>query len=216
MTVSDDRQAALPRQFNLVGRIGVDKRRLNRLRSIHVSHRSDERRGRPYGRLWLVLTAAKEAPTLRFRPSPALLISLAALFFALGGTAFALSSKTVPQPRCATGAVRGIAVISPGFDLSSLPSSFTAAPDAFNYRWSCTGGNILIKKSSSTPGVDVEFAGNPSTVAVLSSAAPGAPYSGSVSRSSDGSFHVTMGGSNAGAPGPWQVQSSVPFVIVLL
>jgi len=45
------------------------------------------------------------------RPTPALVISLAALFFALGGTAFAVGSKSAPQARCQTGAVRGIAVV---------------------------------------------------------------------------------------------------------
>jgi hypothetical protein len=44
------------------------------------------------------------------KPSPTLIASLVALFFALGGTAFAVGAKvTAPQPRCATGAIRGIA-----------------------------------------------------------------------------------------------------------
>lgn len=150
------------------------------------------------------------------RPSPALLVSLLALFFALGGTAFALGSKITPQPRCATGAIRGIAVVGGKLDLSSLTSNFSDVPDAFTSRWSCTGGKVLIRKSSSSPGIDVQFVGNPASVAIVSSDASGVPYSGSVSRSSDGSFHVTMGGSNGGAPGPWQYQGNVPFTIVLL
>jgi hypothetical protein len=32
----------------------------------------------------------------------------------------------------------------------------------------------------------------------------------------DGSFRVTMGGSNSAAGGPWQSQIDVPFMIVLL
>lgn len=44
------------------------------------------------------------------RVSPALVISLVALFFALGGTAFAVGSKELSaQPRCAAGAIRGLA-----------------------------------------------------------------------------------------------------------
>ena len=151
------------------------------------------------------------------RPSPALLISLLALFFALGGTAFALGSKINPQPRCASGAIRGIAVVGSKVDLSSLTSSFAEVPDAFVSRWSCTGGKVLIRKSSSTPGIDIQFVGNPAAAAIVSSAASGVPYSGSVSRSSDGSFHVAMGGSNGGgAPGPWQFQIGVPFTVVLV
>ena len=42
------------------------------------------------------------------RPSPALFISLLALFFALGGTAFAIGQKSTPQARCQTGAIRAL------------------------------------------------------------------------------------------------------------
>ncbi len=153
------------------------------------------------------------------KPSPALFVSLVALFFALGGTAFAIGSKvTAAQPRCATGAIRGIAVVTGGSvqGPGNMLSTYSSDPGLFGYRWSCTGGKILVRKSSHTPGVDIQFVGNPSTVAVVSSDANGVPAGGSVSRLPDGSFHVTMGGSNAGAPGPWQFQNNVPFVIVLL
>jgi hypothetical protein len=151
------------------------------------------------------------------KPSPAILISLLALFFALGGTAFALGSKIAPQPRCAQGAIRGIAVVNGSrIDLSSLSSStYTSDPNVFDYRWSCTGGKIEVRRSSGTAGVDVKFDGNPSTIAVVSAASGGA-NAGSVSRQPDGSFRVIMGGSNSGVPGPWQAQWNVPFVIVLL
>jgi hypothetical protein len=152
------------------------------------------------------------------RPSPALIVSLLALFFALGGTAFAIGSKALsPQPRCATGAVRGIALITGAkTDLSSLTSTYTSASSLFGYRWSCTGRAILVRKDSRAQGVDVKFVGNPSTVAVVSSAADGTANGGSASRQPDGSFLVVMGGSTTTAPGPWQAQWNVPFVIVLL
>lgn len=66
------------------------------------------------------------------KPSPALLVSLVALFFALGGTAFAFGEKAAPH------------------------------------------------------------------------------------KGADGGWWVTMGGSNTGAPGPWQFQSNIPFTIVLM
>jgi len=155
------------------------------------------------------------------KPSPALVISLVALFFALGGTAFAVGSKALAsQPRCATGAVRGIAIVTGGLNgLDSLPSSATYENDAslFGYRWSCTGGQILVRKPRDQQGIDIQFVGNPSTIAIVSSAANGVPAAGSVSRrQADGSFRITMGGSNTGTPGPWQFQWNVPFVIVLL
>jgi hypothetical protein len=37
-----------------------------------------------------------------------------------------------------------------------------------------------------------------------------------VQQGSDGGFYVTMGGSNTGVAGPWQVQWNAPFVIVLM
>ncbi len=156
------------------------------------------------------------------RPSPALVISLVALFFALGGTAFAVGSKALAsQPRCATGAVRGIAIVTGGLNgLDSLPSSAAYENDAslFGYRWSCTGGQILVRKPHNQNGIDIQFVGNPSTIAIVSSAANASPAGGSVSRRQpDGSFRITMGGLNSGTTsGPWQFQWNVPFVIVLL
>ena len=149
----------------------------------------------------------------RVKFSPALVISLAALFFALGGTAFAVGSKVAPQPRCATGAVRGIAEINTSFDLSSLTNNLQETPQAFSSTWSCTGGKVYIRKNGN--GIDVQFIGNPATIATVSGIDGGWPYAGSVSRASGGWFHVTMGGSNSNAQGPWQIQNFAPFVIVL-
>ena len=97
-----------------------------------------------------------------------------------------------------------------------MSSTYSSDSGLFGYHWSCTGGKILGAEVERTPGVDIQFVGNPSTVAVVSSDANGVPDGGSVTRSPDGSFHVTMGGSNTGAGGPWQFQNNVPFVIVLL
>jgi len=148
------------------------------------------------------------------KPTPALVVSLVALFFALGGTALAVSSSSGPQPRCAQGAVRGIAVFDKGGDFSTLSSSWSSGQTVLSYAWSCSGGQVQIRKDTEHPGVDVRFAGNPAHVAVVQSSADGVPGGGSVSRQQDGSFLVTMGGSNAGAPGPWQSEW-LPFTIVL-
>jgi hypothetical protein len=151
------------------------------------------------------------------KPSPALLVALVALFFALGGTAFAVGEKAVPQTRCAPGAVRGIAVVTGGdVGLDSLPNTYTSDPSLFGYRWSCTGGQISIRKPVDFPGVEVMFSGNAANAAVIQSDALGVPNAGSVRLGSDGGWWVTMGGSNVGQPGPWQFQSNVPFVIVLM
>jgi hypothetical protein len=151
------------------------------------------------------------------RPTPALAVSLVALFFALGGTAFAVNQKSAPQPRCGAGSVRGVAVISGGqFGLDTLPNSFTSDSKWFTYGWNCGGGKISIRKPPDFPGIEVQFAGNPAQVAVVQANPNGIPNAGSVYRGSDGGFWVSMGGANVGEPGPWQPQSNVPFTIVLM
>ena len=151
------------------------------------------------------------------KPSPALVVSLVALFFALGGTAFAVGEKSAPQARCQTGAIRGIAVVTGGeVGLDSLPSPYQTDPGLFGFRWSCTGGQIAIRKPVDFPGVEIQFSGNPADVAVLQSTNDGVANAGSIHKGSDGGFYITMGGSNTGAPGQWQTQWSVPFVVVLM
>jgi len=153
------------------------------------------------------------------RPTPSLVISLAALFFALGGTAFAVGSKELAaQPRCATGAIRGVAEVTGGSvqGPGNMTNDYSSAAGLFGVHWNCGGGAISVRQSPGPNGFDIRFAGNPSTLAIVSSDARGVPYSGSVNRSPDGSFHVTMGGANGPAPGEWQYQDNVPFVIVLL
>lgn len=129
----------------------------------------------------------------RFRISPALVVSLLALFFALGGSAFALSTKASPQPRCATGAVRGIAEVTgqTGKGAANLPDSFTSNASYFGRHFNCSGGAIQVKRL--TTGVFyVKFAGNGATSAVAS-AMGGDPAAATVARQSDGSFLVNIG-----------------------
>jgi hypothetical protein len=153
------------------------------------------------------------------RPSPALLVSLLALFFALGGTAFAVGSKAlVAQPRCAVGAVRGIAVVTgestqgPG----NMSDKYSTDAGLFGYRWSCTGGRIQVKRTGgSSQGFDIQFVGNPATVAIVTAVDSQHGYTGSVSRNSDGSFHVQMSGLNPGG-NTFLDQLNIPFTIVLV
>jgi hypothetical protein len=152
------------------------------------------------------------------RPSPALFVSLVALFFALGGTAFAVGQRVIPsQPRCAPGAIRAMAVLSTGdFGLDTLTTSYTSDSKWFNYRWSCSGGTISVRKPTDFPGIEVYFGGTSSNVAIVQANVNGVPNAGSVYRAPDGGFLVSMGGSNQGAPGPWEFQNNIPFTIVLM
>lgn len=126
-------------------------------------------------------------------PSPTTVIALVALFFALGGSAFAVGQATLAsQPRCAPGAVRGVAVLI-GDELkgmANIPSSFTANAKLFARRFNCSGGAITVRRIE-TGVFDVRFGGNSANVGVASSALDGAV---SVTRTSDGTnaFRVTV------------------------
>jgi hypothetical protein len=153
------------------------------------------------------------------RPSPALIISLLALFFALGGTAWAVGSRAfVAQPRCAAGAVRGIAVVTgdPKVGIANLTEQWTSAASVFGYRWNCSGGQIMVRKApNSRTGYDVMFARNAAAVAFVSSIDPNFPAVGSVSRNPDGSFHIIMGNGNQN-DGLWQYPATLQFMIVAI
>jgi hypothetical protein len=89
------------------------------------------------------------------RPSPAAAIALLALFFALGGSAFAIGQKVKPQPRCQAGAVRGIAIVTgrPNAGISNVPDQFTTDRSYFGFSWNCTGGAVAIRRVPSTEGI---------------------------------------------------------------
>ena len=88
------------------------------------------------------------------RPSitPGTAIALIALFFALGGSAYAVGrarqSPAVAQPRCAGGAVRGIAVVTgiASQGMANFPDSFTSAGSLFGRRFNCTGRAVQARR----------------------------------------------------------------------
>jgi hypothetical protein len=98
-------------------------------------------------------------------------ISLVALFFALGGSAFAVGERigatSVAQQRCANGAVRGLATVTgnPSAGVANLPGQFTAAGNLFLKRFNCTRRAVQVRRVS--VGVfEIRFVGNASTSAV--------------------------------------------------
>ena len=110
-------------------------------------------------------------PSLRFRPSPATVLSGLALFFALGGSAWAVGGKMIaaakPQPRCAAGAVRGIAVVTgdPLKGIANIPGEFTSDPKVFSRKFNCTGGPVQVRRAGNGSW-EVRFVGNPAQSAV--------------------------------------------------
>ena len=124
------------------------------------------------------------APSL---PSPATAIALVALFFALGGSAFAVGQATsASQPRCAQGAIRGVAVI---ISTSAIPTTTWVSNKSFFARkFNCTGKGVQVRRVDA--GIyDVRFTGNHADVALVTSADQ---TSATATRNQDGSFRVTI------------------------
>jgi len=149
----------------------------------------------------------------KLRVSPALVIASAALFFAVGGSAFAVVNKTaVAQQRCATGAVRGIAYVTgdPAHGVGNIPQVWQTGNQFFGYKWNCSGAAVQVKADGN--GVDVRFVNNASAVATAT-AVNGSAAGVSVLRLSDGSFHVETAGDAPDLSFPVRAYS---FVIVVL
>ena len=151
----------------------------------------------------------------KLRPSPALVVAGLALFFAIGGSAFAVVGKTAAaQPRCAPGAIRGIAYVTgnPLKGMPNMPDTFSSASNLFGYRWNCSGGAISVKRAEGG-GYDVKFAGNNASYgfgnAVVTDGGAIA-----VKRNADGSFHVAPAGDVPNAN--FRARADMPFVVVLI
>lgn len=130
----------------------------------------------------------------RFSLSPGTAIALVALFFALGGSAFAIGervqSAAVAQQRCTNGAVRGFATITgdPNAGIANVPDKFTGAAVLFSRKFNCTGKGVQVRRVDR--GVyEVRFVGIAAASAVAS--AVGDAYA-NVEPVPGGAFKVTM------------------------
>jgi hypothetical protein len=105
---------------------------------------------------------------MRVRLSPSTVIAGAALFFALGGSALAVSHAVKPQARCANGAVRGIVAVTGGAGgMANIPDQFSSTRSLFFRSFTCTGGAPEVRRISR--GVyEVRFPGNPAASATVS------------------------------------------------
>jgi hypothetical protein len=153
----------------------------------------------------------------RPRLTPSLVVASLALFLAAGGSGYALARKTTPQPRCAPGAVRAVAVVTgdPLKGLVNLSGDYSSAANLFSYRFNCTGGAVQIRKAPGLDAVDVRFAGNAAKVAIAS-AVGGDPAAGAAALQPDGAFRVTLGGASDQPDGNSFGVRMLPFVIVAL
>lgn len=115
--------------------------------------------------------------TKKLMVTPATAVSLAALFFALGGSSLAVGERVqatlAPQKRCTTGAVRGIAVVTgnPREGIANIPGTFTSAPVLFARRFNCTGKGVQVRRAGM--GVyEVRFPGLAAPSVLSSSGSP--------------------------------------------
>ena len=141
---------------------------------------------------------------MRIRLSPATVISAAALFFALGGTALAVSHAVRPQARCANGAVRAFAVVTgaPGKGLANIPDQFSNSGAYFLSKFNCAGGAVPVRRVD-TALYEIHFAGNPSVTAV----ATGSGANAYLQVLAPGTFRVGLN-----VPGR-EDKAEVPFIV---
>jgi hypothetical protein len=139
-------------------------------------------------------------------------IALVALFFALGGSAFAVgervgSSAAVSQRACAQGNVRGAAYVTGGpSGAANIPGAFTGARAVFGRRFNCTGRAVQVRRLGI--GVyEVHFVGNASPNAI---AGGGSGVQASAEPIGAGLFRVTVYPSGRADPGDFA------FVVVLV
>jgi hypothetical protein len=127
--------------------------------------------------------------------TPGTAIAVIALFFALGGSAFAvgehIASPSVAQQRCTNGAIRGIATVTgiASQGIANFPDKFTSANTLFARKFNCTGKAVQARRVEA--GVfEVRFIGIAGASAVGSAVADDA-YA-TVRSGTGGSFIVTM------------------------
>jgi hypothetical protein len=144
--------------------------------------------------------------------SPGTAIALVALFFALGGSAFAVGqhvqSSLAAQPRCANGAVRGIAYVTgtPTAGIANVPDKFASTSSLFGRKFNCTGKATQVRRVEA--GVyEVRFVGVSGGSGVGSGS--GDAYA-TVEPSTGGAFRITV------HPAGRDDKVDAPFTIVVV
>ena len=125
------------------------------------------------------------------RLSPALVLSAAALFFAIGGSAFAVGQRVgVAQPKCANGAVKGFAYVKgdPNKGIQNLPQEFTSDPKLFGTSFNCSGRPVQVRRLGNV--FEIRFPGTAGKLAVVTGAGVDAGFFW-VTPLPDGSFRIT-------------------------
>ena len=125
------------------------------------------------------------------RPSPALVISAIALFFAVGGSAFAVGQRLgVAQQRCVNGAVKGFAYVTgdPAVGIQNMPQTYSSNPSLFSARFDCAGAAVQVRRVQDA--FQIKFNGIVARSAVVSGVGVN-PQTMTVTALPDGSYRIT-------------------------
>jgi hypothetical protein len=148
----------------------------------------------------------------RYSFTPGTAIALIALFFALGGSAYAVGERIqtpfAAQPRCANGAVRGIAVVTgiASQGIANFPDSFTSSGNLFGRKFNCTGRAVQARRVQ-TGTFEVRFVGISGGSAIAN--ATGDAFA-SVQAGPNGVFSVVV------HPAGRDDRADLPFTIVVV
>jgi hypothetical protein len=145
------------------------------------------------------------------RPSPALVLSAVALFFAIGGSAFAVGQRLgVAQPKCANGAVKGFAYVKgdPNKGIQNLPEEYVSDPKVFGTSFNCSGKPVQVKRAGTV--FQIRFPGTVGRLAIVTGAGPDAGQFWATPLP-DGSWRITR----QGPPGAQDLGPQSQFLIVL-
>jgi hypothetical protein len=125
------------------------------------------------------------------RPSPALVISALALFFAIGGSAFAVGERLgQAQPRCMRGAVKGYAYVTgdPRVGIQNMSRNYSADRRLFTSRFDCSGAQVRVRRAGDA--FQIKFNGITANVALVSGVGAN-PQPMTVTQLADGSFRIS-------------------------
>jgi hypothetical protein len=125
------------------------------------------------------------------RPSPALVISAIALFFAIGGSAFAVGERLgVAQQRCVSGAVKGFAYVTgdPTVGIQNMSEAYSSSPKLFSSRFNCAGATVQVRRVQDA--FQIKFNGIVARSAVVSGVGVN-PQTMTVTALPDGSYRIT-------------------------
>lgn len=150
---------------------------------------------------------------LRLRwPPPALVLSAVALFFAIGGSAFAIGQRVgAPQPRCTTGAVKGFAYVTgdPAAGIQNMSTSYSSDKRLFSVRFDCAGAAVQVRRDRDA--FQIKFNGVVGRAAVVSGVGAN-PQPMTVTALTDGSYRITPAHP---AESPFTLGPEHQFVVVV-